>query len=247
MDEDDYHFEEDDAEPTKNKKTRKTYAGANKDPQIIRRWERINEEVSIKELIADLYDGESRDLFNCPFHGRDSRPSFKVYPEKNNAWCFGCPDNTGFYDCVRFAAAIWECSHLKAIALIEKQYNLPPLGPDPDDYDEDDEDDYDVDRDGNRLVRLTIPDLLEPFIKHSAYEILQNPVPHVAREYIRIFFDSIPEDDQSREDADNQLLCVARILGREAINRIMCNKWPNGLPARRRARERKGEEFEDGS
>jgi hypothetical protein len=222
MDEFDYDYDDDDnVEPTKRKRSHALYR-AGQDPQIIERWDRINDKIQLQEVIADLHDGESRELFSCPFHGRDSRPSFKVYPLKNNAWCFGCPDGAGYYDSVRFVAAKLSCSKLQAIVWLEKKYRLSPIEAEPED-DEDDDDD-----DGVRYVSLQFDDLKDAYIKTAAEEFLKNPNPYLARQYIGVFFDSVPERELDPTEQRRQLVKMAEILGQKELDKIKARiDWSN--------------------
>lgn len=79
------------------------------------------------------HSGDRTEQFSCPFHGKDNRPSARVYPESpkgpSHVWCFVCQKN---WDCInlwkqfsghdgRFTALLRE---------IEKAYGiLPPEAP----------------------------------------------------------------------------------------------------------------------
>ena len=63
--------------------------------------ERINEEVSIYELF-DRADPPVKYLtdvkpcqISCPFHGQDTHPSARVYPDTNSFRCFYCSKSWG--------------------------------------------------------------------------------------------------------------------------------------------------------
>ena len=55
------------------------------------RWERARDEVRFEDVVSEL-TGHREHLLHCPFHGRDRRPSFQLYPRTNDAFCFGCLD-----------------------------------------------------------------------------------------------------------------------------------------------------------
>jgi len=216
MDEFDYNYDEPTEDVTPKKVSRTLFNGDLKDPQIIDRWDRINEKVQLQDVIAELHDGESREIFSCPFHGSDTRPSFKVYPAKNNAWCFGCPNDKGYYDSVKFAAAKLECSYHRAIVWLEKKYNLPPMEAQPEQEDEDDD---------GRVVYLTFEHLKDPFIKLAAAAFLKKPDPRVARRYISIFFNAVPDGNPESPEEIQKALALAKVLGGKALERIKINTF----------------------
>jgi hypothetical protein len=186
------------------------------DSDLSERWDRITKEINFREVIADLHNGESRELFSCPFHGRDSRPSFKVYPQKNNAWCFGCPDNTGYYDSVRFTALKLGVSKLEAIIWLERKYNLPPLKLHPNDEDEPEE----QEEEEQKIVSLRFEDLEDPYIAVVAALFAKNPSPLAVRGYIQTFFDAVPTGERDSPEEVSKLMSLARVLGQAELEAI---------------------------
>jgi len=185
------------------------------DPQLIERWERINLKVKLQDVIADLHHGESREVFSCPFHGRDSRPSFKVYPAKNNAWCFGCPDQSNYYDAVRFVSAKFDYGRLQAIIWLEKKYHLPPL-----EKSLDEEDEEGLEKSGQRVLSLKFEDLEDPYITAVAAAFAANPDPWMVRGLIQTFFDALPAGPPEAPEEIVKLQTLGRVLGQKALDAI---------------------------
>lgn len=78
-------------------------------------FELINQEVSIYDLF-DLADPPVKYLtkdkpcqISCPFHGKDTHPSARVYPDTNSFRCFYCSKSWG-------AVTFWaeSCGYFKA-------------------------------------------------------------------------------------------------------------------------------------
>jgi hypothetical protein len=183
---------------------------------LIARWDRIRSEIRFEDIVSELH-GTNTLVISCPFHGRDSRPSFFLYKRSNDGYCFGCPQGEQYYDSVRFAAAKLACSRAQAISWIEKHYDLPTLEGVEDDEDEDDETE-----DGTRIVQLTFNELCEPFIALAAASFTQDPDPDLAREYIELFFDSVPERNANlkSEEELRKARTLGRVLGMEALEAI---------------------------
>jgi hypothetical protein len=73
------------------------------------RWLRISEEVRFEDVVL-LLTGLTGLKISCPFHGRDSNPSFQIYRRGNDAFCFGCLDENEL---------IWTDTGLKPIREVE--------------------------------------------------------------------------------------------------------------------------------
>lgn len=60
----------------------------------------IHEKVSTYDVLrrggVELRHDDTEEQFSCPFHGSDSKPSARVYPESNtgpsHAWCYVCQE-----------------------------------------------------------------------------------------------------------------------------------------------------------
>jgi CHC2 zinc finger len=182
---------------------------------LLARWDRIRSEVRFEDVVEEAH-GTSDLVISCPFHGRDSRPSFNIYRRSNDAYCYGCPEGDKYYDAVRFVAAKFGMTKKQAVDWIEKQYDLPPLEGSEEDEDEED------DEDGKVTRSIDFTDLADPYIAHAAAAFLADPDPDLAREYIEIFFDSVPERDADPASEDELKKCMplARVLGSEALEEI---------------------------
>ncbi len=100
----------------------------------------IHERVSSHDILRDngvklVYAGEREEQFSCPFHGKDSKPSARVFPSTpqspSHAWCYVCRER---WDVI----TLWQKYHgtegfHKTLSAIEKHYNIPtppvPEGP----------------------------------------------------------------------------------------------------------------------
>ncbi len=72
------------------------------------------------ENILDKYGIEHRNnMFSCPFHGVDKRPSAKMY--KNSYYCFAC-NSAG--DTIRFVENLFNLSFKDAMQKINMDFNL---------------------------------------------------------------------------------------------------------------------------
>lgn len=179
--------------------------------QLTERWDRINSNVRFQDVIADLQEGECRELFGCPFHGPDSRPSFKVYVAENSGWCSGCPDGFRYYDSVRFVAAWRDCSNRLAIEWLEEKYGFPDLVSKPDD---------DI-----QISTLTFYDVVEPFLTRAAKLLRDNPDPEKARMYVQMFFNAIPVGEPDSRVELLRALPLAKVLGWAALTDIKTRKF----------------------
>jgi hypothetical protein len=54
------------------------------------RWERVRQDIRFEDVVAETVGLSGGNSISCPFHGRDSTPSFWLYKGTNDGWCFGC-------------------------------------------------------------------------------------------------------------------------------------------------------------
>jgi hypothetical protein len=176
------------------------------------RWERARDEVRFEDVVSEL-TGHREHLLHCPFHGKDRTPSFQLYPRTNDAFCFGCPPGSQYYDSVIFASKYLDCNRVQALHWIEKTFDLPRL---PDSPLEDD------DEPGT----LGFWDLSEPFILKAAHDVQEGKDPELAEDYIRIYFISLALEKSARasEDPDGARLRaamgLASVLGKDRVAAI---------------------------
>lgn len=187
------------------------------DAKLSARWSRATDPEVIRfvDIVNEIHGrAEANGMISCPFHGRDSHPSFKLYPD--GAWCFGCPHGQQYYDTVKFVAAKFGYTPLQAIVWLEKKYGLPQL--EGDEYEEEDEET----EDGNAIVSLNFHDLAGPYIKTAARAFQQSLDVELAHEYITIFFESMPgrKEDPNSTEALQKAVGLARVLGWKAVEEI---------------------------
>lgn len=180
------------------------------------RWMRVHEEVRFEDVVA-LLTGQTQTVISCPFHGRDSTPSFHIYRRGNDAFCFGCPPGEQYYDSIIFAAKKLGLSRLGALRWLEKQFDLPAIADiDPEEYAEEQQGD---------TVRLTFRDVLPEFVRVAAKEVQRLQDVDLAREYLEILFDGWPARQEEKEDPDaGDPLPMARVLGKTTIDFMLARK-----------------------
>lgn len=99
------------------------------------RWERAKTAIDVRDLIRDLY-GLSGNPISCPFHGRDSKPSFYIFPKPNDCWCWGCGQEDGYWNTIKIVARHFGYRRddaqdkddlAAAVRWIERNYPMPAL------------------------------------------------------------------------------------------------------------------------
>lgn len=189
------------------------------------RIERINEEIRFDDLVAQFIPivGE---FISCPFHGTDSSPSFRIYRGSNSGFCFGCLPGKGYYDHIKFVKESLSCTWIQALKWIEKTFDLPPL---PDIVIEQDEDE-------EITTEVAFGDLSEPFLVRAIQDVRSTKDYELALEYVHIYFSALhfektaDEAKKAREPEEaiklhfKAALRLARVLGQEAVNRILDDK-----------------------
>lgn len=95
------------------------------------RIEAIHAKVTAYDVLrrhgVDLSSDDHSEQFACPFHGRDNKPSAKVYPEDNrkpsHAWCYVCQERWDVFSLwKKFGAA--DRPFTAILAEIEREYGL---------------------------------------------------------------------------------------------------------------------------
>lgn len=189
------------------------------------RWERVRREIRFEDVVSDL-TGHTGGSIRCPFHGSDSRPSFWLYKGTNDGWCFGCPPKEQYYDHVRFVARYLGVNRVAALRWLEKKWDLPPLLSVPEDVEEEDE----------YTVQLGFFDLQEPYILKAIKQVQEFKDVELAEDYLRCYFEA-NQQAKWAEDAKKQgeiedaaametkaATTLARVLGREELNRVFARK-----------------------
>ena len=190
------------------------------------RWERVRQDIRFEDVVAETVGLSGGNAISCPFHGRDSTPSFWLYKGTNDGWCFGCPPGEQYYDHVRFVSKYLDVSRVTALKWIEKKFELPTLA----EYE-------DVAEDEEETVTLELKDLTEPYIIKAVRDVQATQDVGLALEYLRFYFEAIHLDkaadelkkqgDDAEEVKDLQLkaaMVLARILGKTEIDKVLEKK-----------------------
>jgi hypothetical protein len=180
------------------------------------RWLRAKEDIHFDDLVVRL-TGFSSTMISCPFHGRDSTPSFHLYRRGNDAWCFGCPPGKNYYDSIIFVSERLGISRLAALQWLENTYNLPPIA----DLKPEEAEELHA---GDPLL-VTFRDLLPAYVEHARRDIRAARDVDLAKEYLEILFGAWPprNEEQTNPNA-GEAIPLARVLGKPAINYILQNK-----------------------
>jgi CHC2 zinc finger len=192
------------------------------------RKERIKEQIEFVDVVADL-TGLTGSKISCPFHGRDSTPSFTFYRRSNDAFCFGCVN--GYYDSIKFVQEYLGITWMQAVVWLEQKWNLPPLEDLPT---EEAESEKEVE------IQVNFSDLQQPFLSKisSITRAAQNY--SLSMEYIRLYFAALELEDEANrwkkdspdsfdtEEAERMknsaAQMMAKVLGQETVNRIILSK-----------------------
>jgi hypothetical protein len=184
------------------------------------RWERARKEIRFEDVVRDLHGTNSLRI-SCPFHGRDSNPSFQIYPRTNDAHCYGCPESEKDYDAVDFTAKKLDMNRGEALVWLEKHYELPPL------------DDVLVEPDEDEEEAATAPepslsfaDLRGPYLPLIVRRLQETRDAEHAQQYAAVLFEAWPErdDEAEPEEQSKRLMQMARVLGRVVVERVKAQK-----------------------
>lgn len=166
------------------------------------RWHRIHEGAVLFADIVEELTGLRGSMISCPFHGKDTNPSFAVYPPArgNCGYCFGC---SKMYSPFKFVQEYRGVSARKALRWIEKVFQLPPL------------DDVDIEKEDASTVVIVFEDLVEPYISFVKNDIREEKDACLAEEYLDVFF---------KAEVNKEPLPLAHVLGRETLTSILLKK-----------------------
>jgi CHC2 zinc finger len=182
------------------------------------RWTRITDLIRFEDVVGMFVDRyHHQQVISCPFHGRDSKPSFHLYRRSNDAYCFGCPNGKGYYDHVRFVAAMHGGSMLGALKWLEREFKLPKM--------RDVNSEQYADDHAEEFVTVRFRDLLEPYIQHAARDVALTKDIDLAKEYLEILFCAWPTPQEEKVDPDaGDALALARVVGRKVWEPILVRK-----------------------
>lgn len=174
-----------------------------------KRWDRVKEDVSFVDVLGLLYDGyvpRSGGSISCPFHGRDSTPSFNIYPHSNDGCCFGCVEGDKYWDSVKFVSRTLGISKPKALRWLEREFNLPDLPDDP------------IEEEEDEIITLEFDDVAPEFFKlcrNMIRTVDEVDRLDVARELTTAYF-------QAKITKDT--LGLSRYLGIDVVRRLLSSK-----------------------
>jgi hypothetical protein len=185
------------------------------------RWTRLKDLVRFDDVVALFIPGY-RQVISCPFHGRDSKPSFHIYRRTNDAYCFGCPPGKEYYDHVRFVAAMHGGSMLQALCWLEREFKLAKMADvNTEKYEEDQAEEF---------ITVTFADLKEAFIRHAARDNAREKDLDLAKEYAEILFSAWPTRQEEKENPEaGDAMALARVLGRTSVQSILARKAYSNL------------------
>jgi len=171
-----------------------------------KRWNRIRELIDFRDLVLDISGKRAKgDAISCPFHGRDSNPSFHLYTRSNDAYCFGCPPGDQYWDHTKFVSRILGMTRVGALKWIEDKYNLPKIEDDIEEVDEE------------HIILLTFDDVKETFIKKVRELINQEKDDKISllRDLMKFYYLG-----EKTKDA----LPLAQVLGLSKVRSILKEK-----------------------
>lgn len=183
------------------------------------RWERVRTVIDVRDVLYMLHNRRGSPM-SCPFHGRDSKPSFNIYIESNDCFCWGCPDGEGYWDNVRIVARTLEISRPQALRYLEREFKLPKLEEDPNDLAVDlDELPDEEEDDETPSMLLTFADIAPAFIT-TARKLIKSAagttesVP-TATTLLECYFTAEKHEDP---------LPLARVVGSETVRALIKKK-----------------------
>jgi hypothetical protein len=188
------------------------------------RWDRVRRDIRFEDVVADLTGHSGTTSIRCPFHGRDSRPSFWLYKRTNDGWCFGCPPKEQYYDHVRFVSKYLGISRSAALRWLEKKWELPELA------------DIKPDEEEVDSIELQFADLQEPFILKAIKQVQEFRDVELAEDYLCHYFKAtqcmkFSEDAKKEGEPEDAAalevkatLTLARALTKEERDRIFAYK-----------------------
>lgn len=171
-----------------------------------KRWERVRELIDFRDLCLETTGKIPKgDSISCPFHGRDSNPSFHLYTRTNDAYCYGCPPGDQYWDHTKLISRLMGTTRVAALKWLEDKYGLPKI-----------EDDIDPVEEEN-IILLEFNDVKEPYIRKVLELVEKEPKDKVSllKELMRFYF--------LGEKSNDPLPC-ARVLGLSKVKNILKHK-----------------------
>jgi len=97
-------------------------------PRLRKRIHRANRLVSMAQLMIRLgyrvTEADAEQQFACDLHGKDSKPSARLYPRTNSTYCWACHQSRRPVDLIKEREGV----HLeRAVTMLEEMFDLPSL------------------------------------------------------------------------------------------------------------------------
>jgi DNA primase len=197
------------------------------------RWTRIHTEIEIEDVISELtgLTPDSADKISCPFHGRDSTPSFTIYRRGNDATCYGCSAGDQYYNADRFVAKYLGISRIKALIWLERRWKLPPI-------DDVTLEGYEDEDETAIPVQLSFKDIVPAFLRRAEIDVQEYQDHELFFEYHDIYFEALglmhkaeearkthddPEEGahEAKELEAKAALTLARVVGKKTLERLI--------------------------
>lgn len=182
------------------------------------RWDRVKTQIDVRDVVYMLHNRRGSPI-SCPFHGRDSKPSFYFYLENNDCHCFECPDGDNYWDNVKIVARTLEISRSQALRYLEREFKLPKLEEDPADIAVDLDEEPEEDEDEQPTMLLTFEDIAPAFVT-TARKLIKSTagttesVP-TATTLLECYFTAEKHEDP---------LPLARVVGAETVRALIKKK-----------------------
>lgn len=97
-------------------------------PRLRKQIWRANKMVSMAELMQrfgyQVTSADSEQQFACDLHGRDTKPSARLYPRTNSSFCWACHKSRRPVDLVQERNGL---SLEQSVAFLEEMFHLPSL------------------------------------------------------------------------------------------------------------------------
>lgn len=182
------------------------------------RWDRVKTQIDVRDVVYMLHNRRGSPI-SCPFHGRDSKPSFYFYLENNDCHCFGCPDGDNYWDNVKIVSRTLEISRSQALRYLEREFKLPKLEEDPADFAVDLDEEPEEDEDEQPTMLLAFEDIAPAFVT-TARKLIKSTagttesVP-TATTLLECYFTAEKHEDP---------LPLARVVGAETVRALIKKK-----------------------
>jgi hypothetical protein len=168
-----------------------------------KRWDRIRELIDFRDLALEVTGKIPKgDSISCPFHGRDSNPSFHLYQRSNDAYCYGCPPGDQYWDHTKLVSRLMGTTRVAALKWLEEKYNLPKMEDDLEDVEEE------------NIILLEFTDVKDLYIRRVSELVAAETEDKVGlvKELMRFYF--------LGEKSNDPLPC-ARVLGLSKVRSIL--------------------------